>query len=207
MNLANVNHDTLSTQLSKPVSEVMVVVAKHRVAGVSCESIAEMIGCDPHEIEALESEPLYAEVRGIIGALATASTADQPFIWDSIETIAGRRLMDRIERENDPEFLLRAAATANRMIRRNGSTLGQPLEPSAAGRSVAVKLTRRMVEKFTQDGTRMVATEEQLSIHDGSMVNPQFSEVNDLLGLRPGVIQAPGHADVVRNLGLEEMDV
>lgn len=200
MNLANVNHEALSKQIGQPVSEVMVVVAKHSVAGVGVDSLAELIGCDPSDIEALESSELYREVRGIIGALAASAAADQGLIWDSIEAIAGRKLLERIETSRDEEFLLRAAATANRMTRRN-STLGQPLEPARAGQSAAITLTRRMVERFTSGSTRV--TEEQMSIHDGSMRNPQFEEVQSLLGLQPARLKAPPEPDVLRDLGID----
>lgn len=203
MNLASVNHTALTAQLGKEVPEVMVVLAKHSVAGLGVESLADLIGCEPAEIEALESDELYKEVRGVIGALVAAASADQPFVWDSIEDIAGRRLLERIEQETDSEFLLKAAATANRMTRRNGRE-NQPLEPSLAGRQVSVKLTRRMVERLTGDGTTVTATEEKLSIHDGSMLNPAFEEVDKLLGLTPIKVHAPSDASLLSDMGFEE---
>jgi hypothetical protein len=205
MNLANVDHRSLTTQLGKEIPEVMVIVAKHRVAGLSTESLAELIGCDVAEIESLEADPIYQEVRGVIGALVAAQGADQGFIWDSIEDTAARRLLERIAKETDPEFLLRAAATANKMTRRNQDrSLGNVLEPGLAGRKVAVVLSKRMVERLTGDGTRTVATEQKLSIHDGSMSNPGFDEVNELLGLVPTRIAAPADASLLTDMGFEE---
>lgn len=178
MNLAGVTHESLGKQLGKAVPEVFVVLAKHSVGGLDTGSLADIIGCEVHEIEEVERDELYQEVRGVIGALVAASTANQPLIWDSIENIAGQRLLEKIERENDPEFLLKAAATANRMNRRNARE-NQTLEPALAGRKVPIQLTRRMVERLTGDGTRITTTEEKLSIHDGSMLNPAFEEVED----------------------------
>lgn len=204
MNLANVNSSSLSAQLAKEVPDVMVVVAKHRVAGLGIESLAELIGCSVDEIEELESDPIYVEVRGLIGALAASTTADQGFIWDSIEDIAGRRLLERIETERDPEFLLRAAATANRMTRRSQRERDQVLEPALAGKKVSIQLTRRMVERLTNEGTTRV-TEDRLSIHDGSMSNPGFEEVNALLGLVPVKVSRPSEAQLLSDMGLEEL--
>lgn len=203
MNLASVNHTALAKQLGKEIPEVMVVLAKHSVAGLSHESLADLIGCTVAEIEEIEEDELFKEVRGVIGALVAAASADQPFVWDSIEDIAGRRLLERIERETDPEFLLKAAATANRMTRRNGRD-SQPLEPSLAGRQVSVKLTKRMVERLTGEGTRVTESEERLSIHDGTMLNPAFEEVDKLLGLTPIKIHAPSEATLLSDMGFEE---
>ena len=205
MNLANVNHQTLSRQLDKEVPEVFVVVAKHRVAGLGPESLADLIGCEVADIEELESDPLYVEVRGVIGALAASATADQGFIWDSIESIAGRKILDRLEQERDPEFLLKAAATANRMTRRSSRERDAVLEPALAGKKVGITLTRRMVERLTADGTREVAQEDRLSIHDGSMKNPNFDEVSGLLGLKPTKVLAPTDAQLLSDMGLDDL--
>lgn len=202
MNLANVTAASLGKQIGKEVPEVAVIIAKHAVAGLDSQALADLIGVDASEIQALEDDPVYQEVRGIIGALMAEATADQGLIWDAIEDIAGRRLLERIERETDPEFLLKAAATANRMTRRNDKS--NVLEPGLTGRAVAIKLTRRMVERITGDGTRIEAVEEKLSIHDGSMTNPHFDEVNQFLGLNPVKIQAPADASLLADMGFEE---
>lgn len=205
MNLSNVNHSTLSTQLAKEVPEVFVVVAKHRVAGLGADSLAELIGCSVEEIETIESDELYLEVRGVIGAMAATTTADQGFIWDSIEDTAARRLLERVETECDPEFLLRAASVANRMTRRSQRNKDEVLEPALAGKRVSIQLTRRMVERLTGDGTRVTSSEERLSIHDGSMTNPGFDEVNELLGLGPMRITAPPSARLLAESELADL--
>ena len=200
MNLANVNHETLSTQLNKPVSEVMVVVAKHRAAGIGLDSLAEMIGCTEADLEELESDPVYAEVRGIVGALTASVTADQALLWDSIEQRAASRLMQRVEQERDTDTLLRIAAVANRATRRSSVSKGGTLDPGVQGRKVAIQLTRRMVERLTGDGATVRASEESVSI-TGGLSNPQFEEVNDLLGLQPTRITAPADAQILSDLG------
>lgn len=200
MNLANVNHETLTAQLDKPVSEVMVIVAKHRAAGIDIESLSEMIGCTPAELEELESDPVYLEVRGVIGALTASVTADQSLLWDSIEQKAATKLLQRVDTERDMDTLLRIAATANRMTRRNAPQRGGTLDPGVPGRKVSIQLTRRMVERLTSDGAQVRAGEESVSITSG-ISNPDFDEVNNLLGLQPGRITAPSDAQILADLG------
>jgi hypothetical protein len=200
MNLANVNHETLSTQLNKEVSEVMVVVAKHRAAGIGLDTLSEMIGCTEAELEQLESDPVYSEVRGIVGALTASVTADQGLLWDSIEQKAASRLLQRVEAERDTDTLLRIAATANRMTRRAAATRNPALDPGQQGRKVSIQLTRRMVERLTGEGATVRASEESVSI-TGGISNPQFEEVDQLLGLQPSRIVAPGEAQILADLG------
>lgn len=204
MTVATINHETLSTQLGQEVSEVMVVVAKHRAAGVGLEQLADMIGCSVAELEELELSPVYTEVRGIIGALTASLNADQGLLWDSIEQKAATKLLARVEVERDTDTLLRIAATANRMTRRVGAPKGGPLDPSLQGGKVSIQLTRRMVERLTGEGATVRASEESVSIHGGSMSNPSFDEVSELLSLKPERIIAPAEAEIFRELGFDD---
>jgi hypothetical protein len=201
MTVATINHETLSTQLGQEVSEVMVVVAKHRAAGVGLESLADMIGCAIGDLEELELNPVYTEVRGIIGALTASLNADQGLLWDSIEQKAATKLLARVDVERDTDTLLRIAATANRMTRRVGAAKGGPLDPGLQGGKVSIQLTRRMVERLTGEGAAVRASEESVSIHGGSMSNPSFDEVSELLSLKPARITAPPEAEILRDLG------
>lgn len=183
MNLAGITHETLSRQLGKEIPEVYVVVAKHRAAGMDPESIADIIGCDAGDVEEVERDSIYKEVRQAIGVVAAMMRADQGPIWDSIEDTAARRLLERVETIRDTEELLRVAATANRMTRRNSPDNGV-LDPARGIGKAAVTLTSRMVQRITQAGHREVMEEKTLSIHDGSMSNPSFDEVDKLLAVR-----------------------
>lgn len=187
MNLANITSATLTQQLGQEVPDVYVIVAKHKVAGLDDESIAEVIGCAPEDIAEVESDELYKQIRQIIGVLVAQAHADQPIMWDAIENVAGQRLLERLSHSSDPDFLLKAAATANRMTRRQKHR-DAILDPSHGTGKAAVTLTQRMVQKITERGHRTTVVEERrLSIHDGSMSNPSFDEVNDLLAIRPAL--------------------
>ena len=206
-NLAAINSASLSQQLGQEVPDVYVIVSKHRAMGLDSEAIADVIGCSPDDIVEVESDDLYKAVRTAIGVLVAATHSDQPMIWDSIENIAGTRLLERLQHSNDPEFLLKAAATANRMTRR-AKNADSVLDPSRQAGKTAVTLTQRMVQKITQAGHRTVVEERSLSIHDGSMSNPSFDEVNEMLSIRPGLTPTRLHTEhkhdsLAKELGLE----
>lgn len=181
MSLMKVTAETLSRDLDQEVPEVMVVVAKHQITGMDNESIAEIIGCQTAEIDELCESELFKSVRQVVGALAASMQADQPYIWDALESTASSRLLDRIETERDPEFLLKVAATANKMNRRSRLHDNGILDPSRAPGKAAITLTSRMVARITASGHREITAERKLSIHDGSMKNPSFEEVGQLL--------------------------
>jgi len=204
VNLANVTHKSLTQSLGQEVPEVYVVIAKHQTSGFSNEQIAEIIGCESTEIDEIESDELFTTVRQTLGAMVAANQADQAHIWDSLEVIAGRRLLDRIEMERDPEFLLKVAATANRMNRR-AKPQGGVLDPIRTGKA-AVTLTSRMVEKITAAGHRSVMSERTLSIHDGSMANPTFAEVDELLAIRGLGLKPARIAPQEEMLDIDDLD-
>lgn len=207
MSLMKVTAETLSRDLEKEVPEVYVVIAKHQAAGMDADSIADIIGCEPSEINEATDDPVFKEVRQIIGALAAQTQADQPFIWDALEATASRRLLDRVETERDPEFLLKVAATANKMTRRSKLHDNGILDPSRSSGRAAVTLTSRMVQRITAEGHREIQTERKLSIHDGSMSNPSFEEVGGLLagnqGLKPAKIPVQQENALMEELNRE----
>lgn len=203
MNLMKITAESLSRDLEREVPDVYVVIAKHQVHGMTNESIAEIIGCEESEIDEVTNDSLFGEVRRMIGALAAQNSANQPYIWDSLEAIAGQRLLDRIETERDPEFLLKVAATANKMNRRSKLHDNGILDPSRSPGKAAITLTSRMVQRITAEGHRETVTEKKLSIHDGSMSNPSYEEVDGLLTGQQMPVARPALMDEL-NADLEE---
>jgi hypothetical protein len=188
MSLMGVTAKSLSQDLGKEVPEMYVVVAKHTVMGTSSESICEVLSCSKEELSEIESDELYKEVRQVIGAIQLQSRADSDTGWDALESLAVKKLVDRVPFEKDPEFLLRIAAVANKAQRRTAPQSGV-LDPARAGQRTTINLTSRILQRLTATGPELVR-ETHLSIADGSMTNPKFEEVDDLLSVseRRGVI-------------------
>lgn len=191
MSLMNVNSQSLSRDLGVEVPEMMVVVAKHQVLGMDDESILQVLGASQAELDELTQDPLYKQIRVLVGAAQAQARVNQTAGWDGIEDLAVGRLLERLPFEKDSEFLLRVAAVANKATRRS-QPAQQVLNPQDQMGKVAVTLTRRIVEKLNATQAQTVRVEEQqLSITDGSMSRVTFDEVDDLLGVKQGLSGRP----------------
>jgi hypothetical protein len=185
MNLIDITHESLSRQLDREVPEVYVIVAKHSVLGMDDESIRELLGCEREELSEILNDNLYREVRIFIGAAHGQEGVDQTTGWDKLESLALTNLKRRMELPNvDSEFALRVAAVANKAQRRASADKDQGVLDPTAGRAKKITLTSRLVRSFDR-GVETQTIEKQLSISDGSMGNPTFDEVNELLHISP----------------------
>jgi len=182
MNLYEINGDSLSKHFGiREIPEEFIIVAKHLVMGLTQEQIADTMGCGVEVIHEVEADELFKQVKAFIGGVYSEQQASQSAGWDAIETIAISGLVKRLALEKDKEFLLKAAAVANRAARRTAPPQNL-LDPSRSGKST-ITLTQRLVQKINQAGSRETMAERTLSIRDGSMSNPTFSEVDSLLSV------------------------
>jgi len=183
MSLLDITHESLSRQLDREVPEIYVVIAKHSVLGMDEDAIREIIGCTPQELSEVLNEPLYREVRIFIGAAHGQQAIDQSTGWDKLEQLALGNLVKRAALPNvDPEFMLRVAAVANKAQRRVQAGKNEGVLDTT-GKTAKISLTTRLVRSFQRDGTETQAIEKHLSISDGSMSNPTFEDVDDLLNV------------------------
>lgn len=180
MSLMEITAETLTQDLGQPVPDMYVVIAKHSVMDMSADDIARVLGCQTHDVQEVESNELYKQVRTIIGAIYSQTTLDTGFTWDAVEASALTNLMKRVPHEKDTDVLLRIAAVANKAQRRTPRN-PEVLDPSKAGRTV-ITLTQRLVNRITRGGTE-IAEERQLSISDGSMTNPSFDDIDSMLNV------------------------
>lgn len=184
MSLLDITHESLSRTLDREVPEVYVIIAKHSVLGMDDDSIRELIGCTREELAEVLNDSIYREVRLFIGAAHGQEGVDQTTGWDKLESLALGNLKRRMELPNvDPEFALRVAAVANKAQRRHAQGKEAGVLDPAAGRTAKISLTTRLVRSFNREGTETQTVEKQLSIHDGSMANPSFNDVDELLNV------------------------
>jgi len=173
--------ESLESILGRSVDEIHLTVAKSSVYGLDPETIANTLGVNKQEIDELIESQDYKDVRMLVGAETVRDKLDRDGGWDGIENTAVRKLMRRTEIENDTETLLKIAAVANRATRRMAPPKDHVLDPSQAGQRVPLTLTKRYTEKL-QNGEVVSRTEvQQISVLNGSAVNPTFQEVQGVL--------------------------
>lgn len=195
MHLVSLSAESLSRELSKEIPATYVIIAKHDVYGMDSESIAEVLSCSVAEVEEVKADQVYKDVRLYIGAVAAQQRVDQSAGWDAIEGMAIENLIKRLPYEKDGDFLLRVAAVANRAQRRQ-ATQANVLDPTRQNGKTVVRLTERLMQRFTQQGPEQVR-ERELSIHDGSMTRPSFDDVDQLLDVSRQRIAITTHTSEV----------
>jgi hypothetical protein len=174
--------DALEKILSREVEEIHLTVAKSIVLGLDVDTIAATLGVEKSELEELIEDPLYKDVRLLVGAEYMQARVERDTGWDGIEQKALTNLAKRVERETDTDTILRIAAVANRATRRTAPPKEAILDPSQVSHRVPLTLTRRYTEKLNGAGQTVErTTTQQISVLDGSALNPSFKEVNELL--------------------------
>jgi hypothetical protein len=183
MSLMDITHESLARQLSREVPEVFVIIAKHSVLGMDEDTIREVIGCEKAELSDVLNDPLYREVRMIVGAAQAESVVDLTTGWDKLEQKSLSNLLKRVDVIRDEEVLLRIAAIANKAQRRHQAGKDNGVLDPNHGKAARINLTTRLVQQFTRpDGVQESRhIEKTLSITDGSAQNPSFDEVDELL--------------------------
>lgn len=178
-----INLESLKVMLGREVPEIHLTIAKASVMGLDPDTIANSLGVEKAEIEELMQESEYKDVRLLVGAEEAKQRVQRDSGWDGIESTALEKLGQRVTRENDTETLLKIAAVANRAQRRVAPPKeAGPLDPSQAGARVPLTLTKRYTEKLSDSGRVIERSEiQQISVLNGSAVNPSFTEVNELL--------------------------
>lgn len=181
MSLMSVTAGSLSRDLNEEVPDIYVVIAKHSVLGMDAESIKDILGCTMADVQEVESNELYKQVRTLVGAAQAQARVDQTTGWDAIEDMAIKNLAARMPFEKDGDFLLRVAAVANKAVRRTQDP-SNVLDPGKQNGRIAISLTQRFIEKVNalNNGTERVE-ERTLSIRDGSMRQPTFDDVDAYL--------------------------
>lgn len=198
--------ESLTSILGRPVEEIHLTIAKSSVLGLDPETIANTLGVERAEIEDLMQTQDYKDVRLLIGAEVAKDRVERDSGWDGIENTALSKLARRTMLENDTETLLKIAAVANRATRRTAPDKGHTLDPSQAGARVPLTLTKRYTEKLGGQGQVLERTEtHQISVLNGSAVNPSFKEVSQMLQGTKEV--APRNAQEYQSEVAEEAEV
>jgi hypothetical protein len=183
-----VNKDILDEKLGLApgtVPEEFVIVAKHLVMGITEEQVADTLGVEVSVIHEVMGDKLFQEIKGFLGAIYAQDHVNQTAGWDALEQLALGRLIERVKKQQggDPDFLLRVAAVANKANRRTQQQ-ENVMDPQKVGYTTITLSSRFMRKLNPKTGEETETQEKTLSIKDGSMVNPKFEDINQLLNVR-----------------------
>lgn len=181
MSMLTLTAADLSQELGIEIPDIFVVVAKHEVQGFDSKTIAKALGVEEELVLEAQEDESYKAVLRLLRAEHAKINASLDLSYDTLESLALGKLIRKVEATSDPDLLLKVASMANKATRRAPNS--NVLDPGKAGTRVPLTLTRTFTQRLTSQGTEHTV-EESVSIMDGSVVNPSFDEVEDLLQVR-----------------------
>lgn len=183
MNMMTMDSESLSLTIGEEVDEMVVVIAKNALVGLDSKTIADLLGVEEIEVQQIQQSEIYKSVRLLLGAEHAKGMVETDMGYDSLEKMAIENLMKRIKTDRDPDFNLKVAALANKANRRVMANKNHVLDPSTGGAQIPLQLSKRVVQRINSDGSREVETTQQISLRDGTAVNPSFADIDSLLGV------------------------
>lgn len=184
--IASMNSATLGQMLNRDIADIIVLIAKNIVLGNDAEGCAQILGVNVSEIEEIQATTDYKDVHLLLASHHNQGNVDTDLTYDEIEQKALRNLNRKMDNISDPDKLVRIAVMANRAVRRQSPNRSPTLDPGRAGQQVQLTLSRRMVERLQNGGSR---TEDQQISITGPFKSPTFEQVSDFLGAKPPRIE------------------
>lgn len=179
--LSSMNAATLSQTLGREISDAVVLVAKSVILGGDESTIADALGVTRQDVLELMETQDYKDSFLILSSHYQNQSISTDLTYDDIESKALQLIAKKLDRETDPDRLLRIATMANKAIRRNKPQAAQ-LDPSQVGQRVHLTLSKRIIEKL--QGTNVERTEVQEISIKGRNLNPSFQDVDEFFGVK-----------------------
>lgn len=155
----------LDDQLREKFERIATLLAQ----GVDREQVALAVGMRVSELEGLEDDERYRGVAQKVVLEHIEAEQDLNRGWDAVEEKALSTLLQHMQIKKDPDFMLRAAAVANKAQRRNLSVdpgRNAPLA-MAAGARVVIQLNTQFLtgihdlKTAARDFSRMELTDRK----------------------------------------------
>lgn len=153
-------------------------IAKMEYLGVSRSQIAKACGKTEAEIESLMEKSIFKQQLQIIAAEDFDKMDTLNGGWDMVENLAMGKVVDHLEKVPDPDFALRAAAIANKAVRR-GKHENQPIGMQANTQAV-INVSLQFADKLQQNFQVEARDEKELMQKDDNFLPPK--NVETLLG-------------------------
>lgn len=163
-----------NTQLQAAIERI----AKMDHAGVSISQIAQACNIDDVKLVELMETPKYKEALASIAA----ETFDKMDVlnggWDMVENLAMNKVVDHLQRAPDPDYALKAAALANKAIRR-GKHENNPIGLQPNNQAI-INVSLQFADKLQQNFQINQTEVKELKKKDDNFLPPK--SVSRLLG-------------------------
>lgn len=153
-------------------------IAKMDHAGVSNEQIATACNISVGKLNDLQETPKYKSALATIASEAFTKVDVLNEGWDIVENLAMNKVVEHLQRAPDADFALRAAALANKAVRRgkhvNAPIGHQPNEQAII--NVSIQFADALQNNFTIDQRKSTALQKK----DNNFLSPKA--VSKMLG-------------------------
>lgn len=127
-----------------------LTIAKHLVSGLREEDVRQVLGLSAREMADIVENPRFMRLRQWTGTQILESKITRDETWDGLESLALKNLVKALRFNGDPELNLRAAAIANKAVRRQREMRDTQLDVKH-GALVHVTLNQRFVRELQED--------------------------------------------------------
>lgn len=140
--------------------ELLERVAGLQLAHYSQKQTAEIVGLDESRISQLLDTEIYKTVYQEVAANSFTARKELDTGWDDIEKASIDIVKDHLSYSNDADFALRAAALANKAVRRT-ETGNQPLQAGEGMRAV-INLPTHFIQNIQQNKINILQQNDKL---------------------------------------------
>ncbi len=167
-------------------------IAKMDFAGVPEKQIATACNISIAKLSELQETGKYK----IALADVTAESFEKADVlnggWDMVENLAMNKVVDHLQRVPDPDYALKAAAYANKAVRR-GQHNNVPIAVQP-GQQAVINVSLSFADKLQQAFVVHPEAPKQLKKKDNNFLAPKA--VNELLTTKEGQVQNEIAADI-----------
>ena len=139
--------EIMAKELEASTKQLYIKIANMQLMNVAATAIAEVIGVTEGAISQLVVKAEYLEIKQALLATRYSEQQELDEGWDGIERKAVKVVGDALAWNADPEFALRAAALANKSVRR-GKSVGNEVLPGMVGQRVHISLSQTFINRL-----------------------------------------------------------
>jgi len=135
----------MSNEMKK--QEQLGKLARMKAAGMQAVDIAAATNLSESRLSQIFSSEEYLTIAEVVSSEQFEQQEMVNQGWDGIEALGITRVLEALDSDPDPDFALKAAALANKAVRR-GAHQNNPINPVGAGLKAVVVLNNTFIENL-----------------------------------------------------------